>query len=141
MNFLRDGHYYYYYYCRYQYLYLDKTFWIFISKIYHFSNRNDQYVFRLSFLKTAVAFIAWRGQILKKTYFQNSEKFGYSFIKSDIGYIYLFFIYKNLIMLSLLETVTLNFTMYILTISTGSLKIMSLENRFFKSQPSLNQFQ
>ena len=44
-------------------------------------------------------------------------------------------------MLSLLETVTLNFTMYILTISTGSLKIMSLENRFFKSQPSLNQFQ
>lgn len=36
MNFLRDGHYYYYYYCRYQYLYLDKTFWIFISKILSF---------------------------------------------------------------------------------------------------------
>ena len=44
-------------------------------------------------------------------------------------------------MLSLLEIVTLNITMYILTILTGSLKIMLLENRFFKALPSLNQLQ
>ena len=33
------------------------------------------------------------------------------------------FIHKNFIILSLLRTVTLNFTMYILTILTNSLKI------------------
>ena len=87
------------------------------------------------------AFIVRRVQIRKKPFFQNSEKFGYSFIKSDIGYMYLSFIYKNPIMLSLLEIVTLNITMYILTILTGSLKIMLLENIFFKALPSLNQLQ
>ena len=45
---------------------------------------------------------------------QNSEKFGNSFIKNDIIYMNLLFIYKNPIILNLLNIVALKFTMYIL---------------------------
>ena len=51
---------------------------------------------------------------------------------------YLPIIYKNSIFSSLFEIAALNFTMYISTILTCSLKIMPLENRFFKTQSYLN---
>ena len=41
--------------------------------------------------------VAYRVQIRRKTFFQNSEKFLYSFIKNDIIYFYLPFINKNLL--------------------------------------------
>ena len=51
---------------------------------------------------------------------------------------YLSYIYKNPVILSLFKIVALNFTMYILTILTCSLKMMSLEKKLFKAQSSLN---
>ena len=71
-----------------------------------------------------------RVQIWKKTFCQNSDYFGYCFIKNDIMFMYLLCIYKKPIILSLFQTVTLNFTMYILTILTCLLKtyIVRLHN-------------
>ena len=71
-----------------------------------------------------------RVQIWKKTFCQNSDYFGYCFIKNDIMFMYLLRIYKKPIILSLFQTVTLNFTMYILTILTCLLKtyIVRLHN-------------
>ena len=57
-------------------------------------------------------------QIWKK----NSVKFGYSFIKNDVTFMYSLCIYKKPIILSLFKIYTLNFTMYILTILTCSSK-------------------
>ena len=51
---------------------------------------------------------------------------------------YLPIIYKNSNFSSLFEIAALNFTMYISTILTCSLKIMPLENRFFKTHSYLN---
>ena len=59
----------------------------------------------------------------KKIFCQNSDKFGYSFIKTDIMFMYLLCIYKKTIILSLFKIDTLNFTVYILTILTSPLKI------------------
>ena len=59
----------------------------------------------------------------KKTFCQNSDEFGYSFIKNDIMFMYILSIYKKNIILSLFKIDTLNFTMYILTILTSPLKI------------------
>ena len=70
----------------------------------------------------------------KKIY---SEKFGYSFIKNDIIYMYLTLIYKNPIILSLFEIAMLNFTMYISTILKCSLKVMYVIRRH-KIQSSWN---
>ena len=53
--------------------------------------------------------VACRVQIWKKTFCQNSDKFGYSFIKKDVT-------------LGLFKIDTLNCTMYILTILTCSSK-------------------
>ena len=62
--------------------------------------------------------------IWKKTFCQNSDKFGYSFIKDDM-FMYLLCVYKNPIILSLFKIDT--FTLYILTILTCPLKNMSLD--------------
>ena len=69
-------------------------------------------------------FVSFRFE--KKILFQNNEKFGYSFIKSGIVYMYLPFIYKK--PLSLFEIAALNFTVYILTILTCSL----IKNHVFR---------
>ena len=66
--------------------------------------------------------VACRVQIWKKTFCQNSDKFGYSFIKNDIMFMYLLYIYKKLIILSLFNIDTLDFIMYILTNLTYPLK-------------------
>ena len=58
----------------------------------------------------------------KKAFCQNSDKYGYSFIKNNIMFTYILYIYKKIIMLSLFKINTLNFTMYILTILTCPLK-------------------
>ena len=39
--------------------------------------------------------VACRVQIWKKTFCQNSDKFGYSFTKNDITFMYLLGIYKK----------------------------------------------
>ena len=57
----------------------------------------------------------------KKTFCQNSDYFGYCFVKNDM-LMYLLCIYKKPIILSLFKIDTLNFTMYILTILTCPLK-------------------
>ena len=54
-------------------------------------------------------------QISTKSFSQNSEKFGYSFITNDI-YIFKLNFWK-LIILGLFKILTLNLTMHILTIS------------------------
>ena len=59
----------------------------------------------------------------KKAFCQNSDKFGYSFIKNGIMFMYILCIYKETITLSLFKIDTLNLTMYILTILTSLLKI------------------
>ena len=59
---------------------------------------------------------------MEKTFCQNSDYFGYRFIKNDIRFMYLLCIYKGSIILSLFKIDTLNFTMYILTILTCPLK-------------------
>ena len=46
---------------------------------------------------------------------------------------YSLFIHKNVIILSLLRTVTLDFTMYILTILTYSLKIYAIGKMTFNN--------
>ena len=58
----------------------------------------------------------------KKTFCENSDKFGDSFIKNDIMFMYLLCIHKKPIILDLSEIDTLNFAMYILTILTCPLK-------------------
>ena len=66
--------------------------------------------------------VACRVQIWKKTFCQNSDKFCCSFITNDIMFMYLLYIYKKPIILSLFKIDTLNFTMYILANLTCSLK-------------------
>ena len=63
-----------------------------------------------------------RVHIWKNTSCQNSDKFYYSFIKNDIMFLYLLYIYKKPIILSLFKIDTLNFTMYILANLTCPLK-------------------
>ena len=72
-------------------------------------------------LKMLFLKVACRVQIWKKTFCQNSDKFGYSFIKNDM-FMYLLCIYKKLIILSLFNIDTLNFTTYILKNLTCPLK-------------------
>ena len=74
--------------------------------------------------------VACRVQVWKKSFYQNSGKFGYSFIKNDIMCMYLLNIYKKPIILSLFKFDTLNFTMYILIILTCLLKtyVIGLHN-------------
>ena len=68
-----------------------------------------------SFLKEgSILKVTCRVQIWKKTFCQNSDKFCCSFIKNDIMFMYLLYIYKKPIILSLFKIDTLNFTMYIL---------------------------
>ena len=50
----------------------------------------------------------------KKTFCQNNDKLGYSFIKNGIMFMYILCIYKKNIILNLFKIDTLNFTMYIL---------------------------
>ena len=56
--------------------------------------------------------VACRVQIWKRAFCQNSDKFGYSFTKNDITFMYLLGIYKKIIILSLFNVDTLKFTMY-----------------------------
>ena len=56
-----------------------------------------------------------------------SDKFGDSFIKNYVIFIYLLCIYKRPIILSLFKIDALNFTMYILTILTYPLKTYVLD--------------
>ena len=65
---------------------------------------------------------ACRVQIWKKTFCQNSDYFGYRFIKNNIMFMYLLYIYKTPIILSLFKIDTLIFIIYILTILTCPLK-------------------
>ena len=58
----------------------------------------------------------------KKKFCQNSDKFGYGFVKNDIMFMCLLCIYKNLIISSLFNIDTLNFTKYILMNLTWPLK-------------------
>ena len=65
---------------------------------------------------------------MEKTVGQNSEKFGYSFIKNNIMFIDILCIFfKKSIILSLLKVDALNFTMYIFLILTCPLKTTSLD--------------
>ena len=73
--------------------------------------------------------VACRVPIWKKTFCQNSDKFGYSFIKNDIMFVYLLCIYKKPIILRLFKIDTLNLIMYILTILTCLLKIYVIRLR------------
>ena len=63
----------------------------------------------------------------KKIFCQNSDKFGYSFMKNYIMFNYILCIYKNIFILSLLKIDALNFTMYIFMILTCPLKNTSLD--------------
>ena len=74
-----------------------------------FSNKNC--LIEILFLRWLVGF-----RYGKKSFYQNSGKFSYSFIENDIMCMYLLCICKNPITLSLLKINTLNFTIYILTI-------------------------
>ena len=72
----------------------------------------------------------------KKIFCQNSDKFGNSFIKNDVMFMYLLCIYIKPVILGLFKIDTLNFTMYILTILTCPLKpdaldYVTLMNIFF----------
>ena len=49
----------------------------------------------------------------KKSFCQNSDKFDCNFTKNNIMFIYLFFAYKKLIILSLFKVDALKFRMYI----------------------------
>ena len=62
--------------------------------------------------------VACRAQIWKKSF----VKIAYSFIKNYIMFMYLLYIYKKTINLSLFKINTLNFTMYILANLTCPLK-------------------
>ena len=57
----------------------------------------------------------------KKTFCQNSDYFGYCFVKNDM-LMYLLCIYKKPIILSLFKIDTLNLSIYILAILTSLLK-------------------
>ena len=59
---------------------------------------------------------------MEKTFYQNSDRFGYCFIKNNIMFMYYFVFTKKPIILSLCKIDTWNFTMYILTILTCPLK-------------------
>ena len=59
----------------------------------------------------------------KKTFCQNSNYFGCSFIKNDILFMYFLCIYKKPVILSLFRLDILNFTLYILTTLLCPLKI------------------
>ena len=61
-------------------------------------------------------------QLWKKTFCENSDKFGYSFVRNYIMFMYLRYIHRKPIILSLFKIDTLSFTMYILTILTCPLK-------------------
>ena len=50
---------------------------------------------------------------MEKTFYQNSDKFSYSFIENDVMFMNLLCIYKKSIILSIFKIDTLNFTMYI----------------------------
>ena len=69
-------------------------------------------------------------QIWKKNICQNGDKFGYSFIKNDIIFMYILCIYKKTIILSLFKIETLNFTMDILKIYVIELHNLILMNIF-----------
>ena len=60
----------------------------------------------------------------KQTFCQNSDKFGCSFIKNDIMFMYLLCIYEKKVILSPFKIDTLNstITMHILMILTSPLK-------------------
>ena len=66
--------------------------------------------------------VACRVQIWKKTFCQNSDYFGYRFIKNGIMFMDLLCIYKKTIIFNLFKIRILNFTVYILTILTCPLK-------------------
>ena len=68
--------------------------------------------------------VACRVQMWKKNHFVTIVKSCYSFIKNDILFMYLFYIYKKSNILSLFEIDTLKFTMYILANLTCPLKYM-----------------
>ena len=57
--------------------------------------------------------VACRVRIWKKTFCQNSDKFGCSFIKNGIMFMYVLYIYTKPTILSLFKVDTLNFTTYI----------------------------
>ena len=40
--------------------------------------------------------VAFRVQIWRETFCQNSDKFGYSFIKNDIMFIYIYFVFTKI---------------------------------------------
>ena len=63
----------------------------------------------------------------KKTFCQNSDKFGQSSIKTVIMFMHMLYNQKKAVILSLFKTDTLNFTMYILTILTCPFKDTSLD--------------
>ena len=60
---------------------------------------------------------------LVKDIFQNTKKFDYILIKDYISHMYLPFINESPIILCPLKIVTVNFTVYILTILTCSFKV------------------
>ena len=66
--------------------------------------------------------VACSVQIWKNTFFKIVETLIAVFIKYSIIYMYLPLNYKTRIILSLSKTITLNFTMYILTILIRSFK-------------------
>ena len=67
--------------------------------------------------------VACRVHIRKKTFCQNSDKFGQSSIKTVIMFMHMLYNQKKAVILSLFKTDTLNFTMYILTILTCPFKV------------------
>ena len=86
-------------------------------------NNSRSQVSRLGYFLWLCFKVACRVQILKKTFSQNSNRFGYSFIKNDIMFMYVLCIYKKNIILSLFKIDKLNFTTYISTILTCFLKV------------------
>ena len=63
------------------------------KKSYTFGTRIEKFLYSVNY---CIYFkVACRVQIWKKTFCQNSGKFGYSFIKNDITVIYILCIYKK----------------------------------------------
>ena len=77
-----------------------------------FSLSNQKCMTQPTLAKVACRVQIWKK---KKTFCQNSNYFGYSFIKNDILFMYLLCIYKKPVILSLFKLDILNFTLYILT--------------------------
>ena len=71
--------------------------------------RSFNIVIIVTIIVTKVVKVAYRIHIWQKFFFQNSEKFGNSFIKNGIIYMNLTFIYSNPITISRLKNVTLKF--------------------------------